>query len=264
MERNMYEKINLLKCVSAILFFFILGLASISAAGDCGDCKEPPTFPGNASRCQCAAVPTIVAKYADTSNADKETIGPGRPVTLSANGGCPPYTWSTSSAGYSLSTDKTYNDGDTVTLTNTSTTSCGSTYNIVATVTVTDSCPTPKSNTIEIRNAQGRWGSSISVCGYAGGDRYTHIVGSRNYRVWIYTYGGFSTNCDGEEADGYNYCIGGDAPCAYILSDDNYMDGYPYKLTGCFKGSGVCAPKVEGSTILRRILGAGYWEWTCP
>jgi hypothetical protein len=143
----MYEKINLLKCMSAILFFFILGLASICAAGDCGDCEEPPTFPGNASRCD-GTKPTINVTFTE----GMDTIDSSNPVILSANGGCPPYEWSTISKGYIL----TNNEDGSVTLSVISG-ACGTDYDVNASLTVINGGDPAGSTIKEIRNTAGKW-----------------------------------------------------------------------------------------------------------
>jgi hypothetical protein len=132
--------------ICLILSVFCLTIKGTVLAEDCCDGKGTPTSAGNAeyfSECECVgAKPTIVAS--------SETIVKGGSITLSVTGGCPPYTWSTSSKGYSL----TYNKDGTVTLSCTTGT-CGTNYAVYATVTVMDNCGVP--DTIVIRNTAGTW-----------------------------------------------------------------------------------------------------------
>jgi hypothetical protein len=191
----MYKKINLLKCMSAILFFFILGLASFSVAGNCGDCDEPPTVPGNACKCD-GTKPTINATFAE----GMDTIDSINPVTLSASGGCPPYTWSLSGSGYSL----VNNENGTMKLSVISGI-CGDNYDIYCSVTVTDTCGNSVSATI--RNTSGRWiskGSGSSnvftiSCNY--NRYYLHaipqlIIGNQRWTFGLISYHWETGSCD--------------------------------------------------------------------
>jgi hypothetical protein len=191
---------------SILIILFVLCLNSVSvvrAAGDCGECNPPPTYPGNASRCQCYSNPKINATFADGI----DTIDSSHPVTLSANGGCPPYTWTTSNSNYSLSNSgKTKNDLETITLT-AATGSCGGVYNdsnIVCTVTVTDACgQQSRQSTIEIRNTMGHWGNRIYDCGSSGGELFEVVVGRTKYSLWFLELGFIldSGPCVGTEED---------------------------------------------------------------
>lgn len=188
--------------VFIILFVLYLNSISVVMAVDCGDCDPPPTYPGNASRCQCETVPTIVATF--TGGID--TIDSTHPVTLKANGGCPPYKWTTSSSNYSLNNSgKTENDFDPITLT-ASSGSCGTTFNdsnVVCSVTVMDSSAiTPKSATITIRNTVGYWGPTIYDCQLgAGGTWYEKVIGDTKYQIAIYDMGAMTItgSCTGSE-----------------------------------------------------------------
>jgi hypothetical protein len=89
--------------------------------------------------------------------ASSDTIAPGGTVTLSVDSqsfALPPYSWTTSGAGYTLSASTTSKDLETVTLHSASGT-CGSSYSPRVTVTATDNRGVVAS--LGIRNTGGTW-----------------------------------------------------------------------------------------------------------
>jgi hypothetical protein len=181
----MYKKINLLKCMSAILFFFILGLASISVAGNCGDCDEPPTIPGNACKCD-GTKPTINATFAE----GMDTIDSSNPVTLSASGGCPPYIWSVTGTGYDLS-DNGNGTKKLSVVSGTCIKNVTGNYDIYATVTVTDKCDL--SNEVQVRHTSGTWVSKGTGKGVLVSCTYNRYIWKRasefiiGHQRWLFT-----------------------------------------------------------------------------
>jgi len=144
-----------------VMIAFHLCLNSPVLAEDCADKKDvtqTPTRPGNAEyagnwRNQCG--PTI---YDDD---DDDMIGSGDSVNLWVDSGgaaCPPYTWSTSSAGWSLDSSTTGDDLETVTLIliETPGKTCGTDFDVYSTVTVTDNCGV--TDDITIRYSGGAMG----------------------------------------------------------------------------------------------------------
>lgn len=153
-------------------------MAWIAIAGDCSDCNNAPSFPGNATRCKGDSNPIINVTFAQ----GMDTIDSSHPVTLSASEGCPPYTWSTASKGYSLIDNK--NGTMALSVINGV---CGISYDVYCTVTVTDACGI--ANVAYIRNASGHWvsdlGGGASGCGSGYSARYSHSFYLRNARYDI-------------------------------------------------------------------------------
>jgi len=209
-EKYMAKKIIQIGCMLIIPIVLFLNPVWKVIAGDCGDCNYPPTFPGNAILCT-EEVPNLVVTYAP----GMATIDSSHPVALSATGGSPPYTWSTSSLGYNLDKTLTTNDLEILTLSCLSGT-CGTTYKVVATVTVTDICG--KTSTVEIRNSSGKWAncysfsqSCYSSCDCEGGSGNYLIIGSHRiyHRVCMRSYSGCAnvpySNTHTCSVDGWTY-----------------------------------------------------------
>jgi len=182
--------------LSLIPFVFILLCfypSFISLAGDCGD-SVIPTISGNhklnpAMHNACSGERPVVF-----SNSDEIEVGGS--ITLWVDSGDlarPPYTWSTSSSGYSLDKTTTEGDFEEVTL-SCAYGSCGINYNVYAVVTVTDSCGMVSKSTI--RNTSGKWnnGNQISTIiprsGYAWncncGDYWGYWGCSTDYSITWY------------------------------------------------------------------------------
>lgn len=146
-------------CMLIVYPVLFLNSSWIAIAEDCQDCdKSAPTPAGNAEyTCEwnCdSSINTEPLEFDDESTED--TIDAGGSITVSVTGGVPPYTFSTSSNGYTfdggvqtLATDST-----SVTLSCASGT-CGTDYDVYATLTVTDCCEDQE--TIVIRNSSGEW-----------------------------------------------------------------------------------------------------------
>jgi len=89
----------------------------------------------------------------------RETIAPGASITLWVNSeglACPPYHWSVTGKGYSISSSTTQNDLATVTLTSPEG-RCGVNFNPYVKVSVQDSCGVRAEKFL--RNSDGKWGN---------------------------------------------------------------------------------------------------------
>jgi hypothetical protein len=256
-------------CMLIILFVFCLSIRGIALAA-CDNPDGPgtspspgaggpgvPTSPGNAIAPPGWKdnKPIIVATYAPTTNADKETIDPTRPVILSVTGGCSPYTWSTSSTGYHL----TDNEDGTKTLSVVSGT-CGTDYDVFATVTVTSACGVPY--TTQIRNTSGHWGNWVTeyFTGNCFSDTYSeNIIGNRMYRTSYIILGSDCCNASKPNCDG--------VPTAWWWADyadniDRYncdaLNNYTV-VKSCFGACFAC----NNSGQEFRWCSLGYFEWIC-
>lgn len=160
-------KIIILKAIELIILLVFI-FSPVNFVKACDDCNytptnNAPTSAGNVIRTNCwncdetASDTVIIATYED----ETETIDSSNSVVLKANSGseeqyCGPYTWSTSSVGYSLSDTITNIENDTITLSvigGTCITNGVGDYAQVAVVSVTD-CR-GKVDTIEIRHSEG-------------------------------------------------------------------------------------------------------------
>jgi len=258
-------------CFMMILFVILLNFKGIVLAGDCKDCQEEtggattPTSAGNAIiqpgwNCNCiGAKPTIIAS--------SETIVKGGSITLSVTGGCPPYTWSTSSKGYSL----TYNKDGTVTLSCTTGT-CGTNYDVYATIKVTDNCGQPAD--IVIRNTAGTWSSAITYwsiqnpndtggCGSVNcGCGYTHdwinCSGAACAEVYTVGHERWCVGVPSCNAPGpYSPCA--DPPTSWAWADA--VHNPPCGDAGaCYYGSS----RLQNHNGVIGKLRYLYETWTCP
>jgi hypothetical protein len=210
MKKKITLILLILVALSSILF---INLGNKSTADECKDCdsKKPlavPTPPGNADytkiNCNCSeATPTI--------KASASTIAPGGSITLWVDSGgkaCPDFTWSISSAKYTLNKSKTTADFETVTMTAASGICSTTGYdnsNIYVTVTVMDRCEI--TNQIIILNTAGHWkniGSTYArnamesdQCGAWGGsspvsEEYSSYYREGKYRWRLYHSSGWS------------------------------------------------------------------------
>jgi hypothetical protein len=239
MKKKIIIILLVLVSLSSILF---INLGNKSTAQECNDCTPIPTPPGDSDyskiNCNCTgAIPTIKASASEITS--------GGSITLWVDSGgkaCPDFTWSVSSAKYSLNKSKTNNDLETVTMTAASGTCSTTGYNnsnIYVTVTVTDSCR--NTNQIEIRNTAGDWVLE-DICTQNNGNKteVTHIVkviGSKKYELW-------------GECCNPAIC-GSDKNCCTLF---NLINGY---CTYCT--SQMIVPK------LRSVKGViETSNWTCP
>jgi len=94
-------------CLLMILVLFSFQTNTISAQEGCNNGISIPTSPGNAERTD-EWIPPL--KFDPNT---PEEIAPGSSIKPVVLNGCPPYTWSVSGTGYSLSAT----DGTTSTLT---------------------------------------------------------------------------------------------------------------------------------------------------
>jgi len=207
------------------------------------------------SGCECiGTTPTIYDDDAD------DAIASGGSVNLWVDSGgtaCPPYTWSTSDAGWTLVDDDgdqiTENDLETITLSLISTAgkTCGTDYAVYATVTVTDACAA--TDDIIMRYSGGKWiicesgsASCTSAAWADGSDAGYTIIG--NHRVY-----------EGCCYKGFGSC--GNNPYSATITCS--VDGWQFTVssTHCTSGTGACPQPPYGPIWCWRH-GIAYWS--CP
>lgn len=112
--------------------------------------------------CDCDDLPEGVLTFDDASTPD--TIVKGSAISIYVTGGCPPFTFSTNSLGY------TFNEGVTSYSTEMRTANlacvtgtCGTNYAVVANFTITDGCGSSVSSSV--RNTSGQW-SGLNILNY--------------------------------------------------------------------------------------------------
>jgi len=255
-------------CLFTAMIAIHLCLNSFVLAEDCADKEgvtQTPTPPGNAEyagnwRNQYG--PTIY---------DDDMIGSGGSVNLWVDSGgaaCPPYTWSTSSAGWSLDSSTTGDDLETVTLSliNTGGKTCGTDYDVYGTVTVTDDCG--ETDDITIRYSGGTWAlveqkySHFPGCSGATynctGDVYGPVELLEGYKKWIlsitvyeyqrhYPYG-----CNCTDMDKWSSMNWENATYPPSISPSSFYFDYLYSES-------CCTGRITPGTVRYR-----YYEWTCP
>jgi hypothetical protein len=246
MKKKIIISLLILAALSSILF---INMGNKSTADECKDCNSQkpiavPTPPGNADftkiNCNCTgAIPTI--------KASATTIASGGSITLWVDSGgkaCPDFTWSVSSAKYTLNKSKTTNDLETVTMTAASGT-CSSGYNtgnVNITVTATDRCG--KNSKIILRNTTAGWigamSSGIGGCSYDP-NVYVHEYWSeQNYsfrvRAWC--------------------CTSGNIYIRLPTTINTYIGGNPV--------NNVTVPSVNSCTNPGRVCTYAVQYWGCP
>lgn len=107
--------------------------------------------------CETCACPSGTFAFDDGSTSD--TIDPGGSISAFVTGGCPPYSWSTSSLGASLGSAQTSNGENTVISANGA---CGADYAAIFVVTVTDNCG--DGVVFYLRNTGGSTWDTIDYC----------------------------------------------------------------------------------------------------
>jgi hypothetical protein len=108
----------------------------------------------------CEGLPDGPLAFDDASTPD--TIAKNSGITVYVTGGCGPFTFATSSLGYSF-TDGVETENRNATL-NCADGTCGSDYAVTCALTVTDSCDTVVTATI--RNTEGDW-DEIDSCSWS-------------------------------------------------------------------------------------------------
>lgn len=254
-----------------VSFLFIFTLNTYSAQ----ECKiiNIPTYSRNVENlpqqnpCDCSgASPDIISS--------SETIAPSSFITMYVDSGylaCPPYTWSTTSNGYSISKSTTDNDLEEITLSATSG-SCGSDYEVTVTVTVTDNCG--EQVTAKIKNTAGQWGgdSWIVHCGGTGSVNGYAIVGDTRYRVTLGSSTGYEVwneSCGLDAGDSNNYCSRG---CAnWIAANEGISDACIADAIGagsrCYTVTGQTTCRIKltpGAGTAYTMGGFLRAEWECP
>lgn len=215
------------------------------------------------AECDCiGTTPTIVDDDAD------DVIASAGSVNVWVNSGglaCPPYTWSVSGEGWSLSANETENDLETTTLSliNTAGKTCGTggsgQYDVYATVTVTDNCGV--TDTQVFRFSGGTWdsrgsdswscvpfGCSTSGCTYSCSGLIYKIIDNKRWTL-------FPNTCRTNATKAYyTGCIGYDGICEYPPGTDT-----PNEVAvwggACSSCSGTtCGP----------LTNYIYSTWECP
>jgi hypothetical protein len=263
-----------LKTIKIRLFIrmiaLILCLHGLVFGEDCADDKgatQTPTPAGNAEyanlwRDQCA--PII---YDDD---DDDMVDSGGSVKLWVDSGglaCPPYTWSTSNTGWSLYSNETENDLETVTLSliDTSGKTCGTDYDVYAILTVTDDYGV--TDDIVIRYSGGQWvfDKYTSSCELAGAGTfisYTDHTCISELSQGIYKYRQRTVREGTHNTAGpcstTNHCLGYSSgwkrePCI-TLADDFYI--VPCK--DCPRES------LPNRVCCWHISKIEKWVWSCP
>lgn len=229
-----------------ILIISVLFLFSIHSFG-AQECKTIiiSTYPENVD-----SLPQYECQESELSIVSSSpTIAQGGSITLHVSSDgltTPPYTWSTTSNGYSFDKSTTDNDLEEVTLSCASG-SCGVNFDVTATVTVTDNCGTQF--TAKIRNTAGGW----SLCDVANVS-----IGS-----WC-KYGGCYDNCDRVEVDAnHRFWVAGSTstdcmPLPYQINW-NSCDSFTYVLTSVGTCTTSCTPQP-----FTRIKHWVTEIWSCP
>jgi hypothetical protein len=129
-----------------------LGLIELDAGSETETHFEPNFWPPEITE-------PIDFKIKPEIHGSRETIVPGSSITLWVDSGrlaCPPYHWSVTGKGYSISSSTTQNDLATVTLTSAEG-RCGVNFNPYVKVDVQDSCGAIAEKFV--RNSDGKWGN---------------------------------------------------------------------------------------------------------
>ncbi len=187
----------------------------------------------------------------------RETIVPGGSITLWVDSGglaCPPYHWSTTGKGYSISATTTQNDLETVTLTSDGG-RCGVNFNPYVKVNVQDGCGAIAEKSV--RNSEGKWGNlneqgsgncdPLGICdaGSACNQPIPEIIDGIQKWTFSQVYGGHCT----KDGDCWWRCAG---DCRYLPPC-----GGPHE---CNPASSTCGGGVECYcwTVAYR-----HYPWVC-
>jgi hypothetical protein len=239
-------------CLFMGIISLIVCLHGFVLAEDCADKKDAmqtPTPPGNTEytdKWRDQYGPTI---YDDDGD---DMIGPGGSVSLwvdSRGLACPPYNWSTSSTGWSLSSSETNNDLETVTLSLIDTTgkTCGTDFDVYATVTVTDDCGV--TDDIIVRYSGGKW---VVLCSNRVGGYFCGINKDQCFHEYpdaqpIFYFGHYRVACN---ISNYWRCSK-----SVLIPYTATCGDYPPIV---IENNGECPPEY------RYVSRYTYWEWSCP
>lgn len=129
----------------------------------------------------CEDLPDGEFAFDDGSTPD--TIVKNSSITVYVTGGCPPFTFATSSLGYTFNggvqSYETNNRFVTLSCVNGT---CGTNFAVTCSLTITDDCNSIVS--VTIRNTSGKWSGLTNVCGSTGGSRrYANPVGGMQYII---------------------------------------------------------------------------------
>lgn len=181
---------------------------------------------------ECATAAAIA--FDDDSTAD--TIAPGGDVTVYVTGGIGPYTWSTTSLGYSFAsnvTDEPYNtlscvEGD-----------CDVDFDPYCAFTITDKCDTQDSS--QIRNTAGSTWTEIDNCVVAAGGQ--EAIGYSGKYKYIENY---CTVCPGDTCP---------EECAACAANSCGLGSYSSAMED--------NPFCPGETTKCCLLSWYQYEWGC-
>lgn len=137
------------------------------------DCTCTFEVINSCSLCNCLSTPA--QSFVDAGTSD--TIAPGGIAALTIIDGCPPYTYSTSSNGYTITNLVTNDTINSVSCVPAGV--CGVDFDPVLTVQVTDSCGS--SVTKDIRNTAGQWGAANDGVCLLSGDADNCSLGGAPY-----------------------------------------------------------------------------------
>jgi hypothetical protein len=243
-------------CMLIILSAIFLDSSLVTSAEDCHECgNSAPTSAGDASYPEdwgCESHDLVALEFDDANTAD--TIAAGSSITINITGGLAPYTFATSSLGYTINGGQSYpTSSKSVRLTCT-TGKCGTNYAVTAAITVMDSCGSK--TTIKIRNTAGKWGDMVNDCplgGYANTNTEC-IIGDKKYQV---AYAAHLTesegSCDCSEASQYG--------CPNLFFMDGYSSCVPNVHCAYIKNTTICTRFVGGYNI--GALWAQHYTWIC-
>lgn len=259
--------------ILSITIFIHFTLIAI-AENDCEDTSQPiPNLPGDSDyskmNCNCANPPEGTFTFDDDNTPD--TIVKDSSIEVYIIGGCPPFTFSTSSTGYDFEGESNYETGKKHATLFCVNGACGVDFDVTASIKVTDGCETEVEAVI--RNTAGNWGPEVGItdCPCAGVyDEYEYI-GTMHHS---YKYIGNKRYHQYTARKASHTCCGGTNPCSTtwcVWTPDNFARNpcilakyYEYQIP-CFEVISCDSP-CDGPWglvyCMEKTLRVS--EWTCP